>query len=186
MSQQDNRPLAWFGDPDLKATVIAKLKQHRAMDEIVQGHYQLTGEEFIVGNHAGLGVDVTTAPKIGAYKGCAVGCTLPQISAERQAAGDFNWHKELELQYGIPAFIAAQIDDAFESTDGFAAAADFAIEVIEAIPVGANLWPTGYCSRDRRVEPYPCNVDMCYSCLAEATPQELIHILAMAPVPDAE
>ncbi len=176
------RPLAWFGDPDLKASVIAKLKQHRAMDEIIQGYYQLHPS----GQDGEYQHDLSTREHLkataGAYKGCAVGCTLPPISQEKLDADDFDWHQELQLQYGIPAWIAERIDEAFEHTEGFEAAANFAVEVIEAIPIGANLWSAGACGGGGR----SCEVAMCRRCTNDASPEELIRILAMAPVPDVD
>lgn len=132
--------LAWFGDPALKERVVLKMKEHRAKDEIVRGTYQ----DFFVYDKE-LGRDVLTlpteegvAPEGSTYKGCAVGCTLPPIS-QKYDDGDFNWHQEVEKHYGIDSYVAWLIDEIFESQDTFEEAAQFAVDVIEAIPVGADL-----------------------------------------------
>lgn len=44
--------IAYHGDPEVKAAILAQLKRHRAADEIVKGQYWCDG------------------------KGCAVGCTI--------------------------------------------------------------------------------------------------------------
>jgi hypothetical protein len=158
--------LAWHGDPDLKARVVAKLKQHRALDEFIQGDYQ-----------------VAYGPNGAAtYKGCAIGCTLPYISREERRrrtgrAEDFDWHKEVEKEYGIPELVARLIDNIFEAQDDFEEAGDFAVAVIEAIPVGADLsgiacegWPF-------------CGQWFDYGRGGEYT-DKFIEALAKAPVPE--
>lgn len=149
-----DQTLAWFGNPELKAQVVAKMKQHRAQDEIVQCNYQIKyGSPF--------------GPV--KYKGCAIGCTLPYVTkAQRMAStggysDDFDWHDEVEKRYGIDAQVAYMIDEIFELQDDFQDAADFAVAVIEAIPVGADL------------SNVPNNI---------WTPGKFIEALATAPVPE--
>jgi hypothetical protein len=121
------RPIAWHGRPDLKAEVGARLRAHRVADEIVQGHYQRE----------------SNTPN--GYVGCALGCTLPLYSAstrrEYNCATGFQhgWWKRIEDEYGIPARVAKLIDNTFEAQPTFEAAADFAVAVIDAVPVGADL-----------------------------------------------
>ena len=158
---------AWWGDPDLKARVVAKMKQHRAQDEFIQGDYQRT-----------YGPDEAAT-----YKGCAIGCTLPYLSREemkRRAdpeTNEFNWHKEVENEYGISRTVARLIDNAFEAHDDFESAGDFAVAVIEAIPVGADL------------SGIACVNQTCGQCLdcttyVEEHPDQFIELLAKAPVPE--
>lgn len=166
MSEQTR---AWHSDPDLKARVVAKMKQHRAQDEFIQGDYQ---------------VDYASSDETATYKGCAIGCTLPYISREERARRsctegrpeDFDWHQEIEKEYGIPKLVARLIDNIFEAQEGFEEAGDFAVAVIEAIPVGADLsgiacegWP--FCGQ-------------CFDCRHGGEyAVEFIEALAKAPVP---
>lgn len=159
--------LAWHDDPALKAEVMARLRQHREQDTIVQGVYQRLDPAKALG-----------------YRGCAIGCTLPaQAVQEREhracdccqptmndpAAG---WHGEVEDLYGIDQEIAETIDDIFESLPTSACAA-FAVEVVDAIPVGANLNDvTGWCLR----------LNLNEVAAADAA-EELIAKLREAPVP---
>lgn len=139
MEHTQQPPLrAWFGDPDLKASVVEKLKQHRRLDEIVQGNYQSPRED----QHGG------------GFTGCAIGCTLPQMYTSKiTREGNREWinpedelmwkasgfHGLIQKYYGIDWRVAGVIDHLFESQPSFQEAADFAVAVIEAIPVGADL-----------------------------------------------
>jgi hypothetical protein len=122
--------LAWHGDPALKAEVMARMRQHRAEDEIVQGVYQ----QLYPG-------------KAGAYRGCAIGCTLPRLPIAYNRGGAYlvdlndNWHGEVERLYGIPVYIGLRIDWTFEDLP-IGDCADFAVAVVDAIPVGADLSTT--------------------------------------------
>ena len=118
---------AWHGDPELKAEVMARMLAHRAADTIIQGLYQQVAPELATG-----------------YKGCLVGCTLP-LQPILSPLGpdpyppDGNWHGEVQRLYGIPYYVAEVLDHAFESLTRFDDAAGFAVDSIEAIPVGADL-----------------------------------------------
>jgi hypothetical protein len=116
--------LAWHGNPALKAEVMARLRTHREQDTIVQGLYQ----------------DLDPGSAVG-YRGCAIGCTLPIQPGDEHTnvvPPDCGWHAEVERLYGIPCEILWRIDDLFETRD-VAEAGQFAVDVIEAIPVGADL-----------------------------------------------
>ena len=114
---------AWHGSADLKAEVMARLRAHRAADEIVQGVYQINDDY--------------------GYRGCAIGCTLPELSEDECReldAGDmYSWHRRVEREYGIPWIIAWRIDQTFELFFDHKEAGKFAVDVIDAIPVGADL-----------------------------------------------
>lgn len=115
---------AWHNNPDLKAEVVARLHAHRAADEIVQSIYQYNDPAAASG-----------------YRGCVIGCTLPfldDIALDLNAA---QWWQRIEEEYGIDREIASAIDHTFEAQESFEAAAAFAVAVIEAIPVGADLGP---------------------------------------------
>lgn len=149
MTQATTPLRAWFGDPDLKEQVVLRLKKHRQQDEIVQGFYQEYSE-----TESG-------------YRGCAVGCTLPPMFKydkqlfSTQPEGQKRWinpgdqavweedgfHGLIEKYYGVHEQVARLIDNVFEEQDTFEAAGDFAVAVIEAVPVGADLsqvWATFY------------------------------------------
>jgi hypothetical protein len=115
------KPLAWLGDPGLKEEVVLRMKEHRAEDSIIQGHYQLHAPELASG-----------------YKGCLLGCTLPKMRQDHTLML-MGWHERVEDLYGIPADVAALLEAVFENMSSFDKAADFAVESIEAIPVGADL-----------------------------------------------
>ncbi len=122
------KPIAWLGDPDLKEQVLLRMKQHRAQDSIVQGLYQQYAPEL--------------ATK---YRGCLLGCTLPQqsiitpVDVDGDDAETFNWHQGVEDLYGIDVTVAYVLEHVFESLSTTEEAADFAVASIEAIPVGADL-----------------------------------------------
>lgn len=134
---ENEKLLAWFGDPALKERVVLKMKEHRANDEFVRGTYQdfwdESGTFFVYPNEEGL------LPRGGKFMGCAIGCTLPPIPQSKLQEEGFSWHKEVERQYGIKSDVAWFIDEFFEGLNDFEEAAQFAVDVIEAIPVGADL-----------------------------------------------
>jgi hypothetical protein len=117
------KPLAWFGDPALKEEVVLRMKEHRAEDSIIQGDYQVYAPE-----------------KATQYRGCLLGCTLPpEVNAQRVLVGsNWGWQRRVADAYGIPRGVAFYLENVFEGLP-FDEAADFAVESIEAIPVGADL-----------------------------------------------
>jgi hypothetical protein len=122
------RLLAWHGSQPLKDEVMERLRRHREADEFVQGIYQRLDPQAASG-----------------YRGCAIGCTLPPRPAVEW--GDSfgiaveqpqDWHGEVQMLYGIDYWVAYAIDGLFESLPPAACAA-FAVDVVDAIPVGADL-----------------------------------------------
>lgn len=162
--EQEKPLLAWFGDPDLKARVVAKMKQHRADDEFIQGLYQ-TGTKSQPGE-----VPV-------GWKGCAIGCTLPYIRGDA-AEASINWHGRVQSEYGISYTVAEMIDSVFEEQRGLEKAGDFAVAVIEAIPVGADLTEASRIIYD---EEFGKDLET-----PEQWAAKLIELLATAPVPEAD
>lgn len=110
---------AWHGDPVLKAEVLQRMRAHRAADTIIQGLYQEIDPGLALG-----------------YRGCLIGCTLPADPIPDDHGP--NWHRRVEREYGIPIGVAMVLDDLFELLP-VAGCADFAVDSIEAIPVGADL-----------------------------------------------
>ena len=115
---EDMTHLAWHNSPDLKAEVITRLRQHRTEDSIVKGRYQELDPHVASG-----------------YRGCAIGCTLPHLDQDPAS-----WHARVEELYGIPRTVAWLIDGIFENLPTVDDAhATFAVGVIDAVPVGADL-----------------------------------------------
>jgi hypothetical protein len=121
----------WFGSEKLKARTVAQMVRHREDDEIIQGIYQESSE-----GRSG-------------YQGCLIGCTLPRRIVGRDRRGyeipglgfvpDGNSAEhDVETLYGIPEPVASLMEAAFENTDNFEAAANFALLSIIAIPVGVR------------------------------------------------
>jgi hypothetical protein len=122
--------LAWHNNPNLKQEVMQRLRDHRAADEIVRGIYQAYAPNSENG-----------------YRGCAIGCTLPRQDinsytdeGDEIESPNAGWHGEVEHLYGIPRPIGRLIDGLFESLPTVNDQhAEFAVAVIDAIPVGADL-----------------------------------------------
>lgn len=190
MTQATTPLRAWFGDPDLKEQVVLKLKKHRQQDEIVQGFYQ------------------DYSPTESGYRGCAVGCTLPPMFEYTGLdgygeAGTKNWanpedqavweddgfHGLIQKYYGVHEQVARLIDNVFEEQDTFEAAGDFAVAVIEAVPVGADLsqvWATFAFRADEREDEIRNNPDQLGAWRNHPAWQAklLIELLSTAPVPE--
>jgi hypothetical protein len=163
-------PLAWFNDENLKADVMKRLRAHRAADDIIKGTYQRAAEDSPLG-----------------YRGCAIGCTLPKMSdddTDRLEYGDGSWHQAIEDTYGIPARVARWIDNEFESLP-VEDAGDFAVTVIDAIPVGADLFAllrnVRYAAGGEGSWCWTCNSTH-QPLLAPNTATDLIDLLASAPI----
>jgi len=129
--------LAWHNNPDLKTEVAERMAAHRSEDSIVQGFYQQISTQIASG-----------------YRGCLIGCTLPpqplpegadvagcnDIWGAEPKAPDNGWHARVEQLYGIPETIGYLLDRIFESLPADSGAcARFAVDSIEAVPVGADL-----------------------------------------------
>lgn len=156
---------AWHGDPGLKEEVLLRLKRHRAQDAIAQGYYQLIAE--VSGDRALMEQAV-------AYKGCALGCMLPLQAPTNRALNQIasrDWHRRIEDHFGIPKAVAEAIDNIFERQPDFETAGNFAVSVVEAVPVGADLR----------------EIDLSFADIwsvenAEATADDFIEVVAGAPI----
>lgn len=130
--------LAWHGDPDLKAEAVQRMKVHQAQDAFIQGAYFMTDTET------------------NQFQGCFHGCLTTEKYMEEkdislnelnaQLLGDDGdgqvgpWHwQQGERIWGIPADLGWLLDMMFEGHDSSEDAGKFAVEVTEAIPVGADL-----------------------------------------------
>lgn len=128
----DGPLLAWHGDPELKAYAVQRMKEHAALDEIVNG--------------VGYAVAANTTS---GWHGCFHGClTTDRLMEEeglsfkefrehylRQSTG---YHEYAERLWGFPYELSGLLDDLFEGLPREEAPV-FAVEVTEAIPVGADL-----------------------------------------------
>lgn len=134
---------AWFGDPELKASTEVAMKEHRAKDELERGSYMLFSN-IVMWSNRGVLPGLTDAELRGnvGFKGCALGCMLYDrldVEAVRRLLSDnTTWHGETERVFGIPEYIAWAIDNFFESRTTFEEAAEAAVAMVEAIPVGAD------------------------------------------------
>lgn len=118
---------AWHGDPALKERIVARMKQHREADAFVHGLYQRFDSKLALG-----------------YKGCAIGCALDKQPPDDEDGPPYGqrpehgWWGEVHRQFGIPEDVAELIDDNFEVLTAPDDAA-FAVDALDAVPVGADL-----------------------------------------------
>jgi len=124
--------LTYYGDPDLKARLVANMREHRAADRLMKGLY--FGSAY-----GGEGME---------FRGCAVGCTVAEfVAAERgisllevRADKGLNPHKEWARITGLPLWLAYADDRLFESLPG-EESLDWPVRLLEAVPVGVDLGP---------------------------------------------
>lgn len=124
--------LAWHSDPDLKADAVGRMRRHRTSDDFARGYYLAT---------------TLTAGQPPRLRGCFHGCLTAEKLAEASGihltyleheAAHYDWHAATERMWGIPAGLGEVLDDAYERQPE-TTAADWAVAVTEAIPVGADL-----------------------------------------------
>jgi hypothetical protein len=84
MTMSEAKLLAFHGKPEVKEYYLARVRAHRAADEIVRGRYWDTDSD-------------------GVFRGCAVGCTLHSSR-----------HQDYEPELGIPQILAWLEDGIFE------------------------------------------------------------------------
>lgn len=124
--------LAWHGDPQLKAAAVELMREHRRLDDLVQGSYA----EYDSNADRG-------------YRGCFHGCLTTEALAKQRnetvedllTMGDrhaIDWHDETERIFGIPREVGKLLDRLFESLPPSDCGA-FAVATVEAIPPGADL-----------------------------------------------
>lgn len=129
----DTEALSYYGDPDLKARLVANMREHREADRLMHGRY------FSSTNDAYGGL---------VFRGCAVGCTVAEfIAAERgisllevHADLSLNPHKEWARVTGLPLWLAYADDRLFESLPS-EESMDWPVRLLEAVPVGVDLAP---------------------------------------------
>lgn len=130
---------AWHNDPALKAEAVARMRAHRDADEFIRGSYLRTDPDK-AGGYRGCFHGCLTTEKLAAERGVTVTSLVNQYLRDEERApwDDIAWHDEAERIWGIPADLAGLLDDTFEWQPPEHAGV-FAVECVEAIPVGADL-----------------------------------------------
>lgn len=112
--------ISYLSDEQLKVDLLAEVKRHEELDQIVQGHY---GKEN------------------GKWTGCSVGCAIHSLNRIRNKDYiEYGDHSIFEKEFGIPRIIARLNDRIFEGLPADRAR-KFPFEFLAAIPVGKNLNP---------------------------------------------
>jgi len=115
--------LSYHNDENLKKLIVCEMRKHQEQDQFVKNTY---------GREEG-----------GKFNGCAVGCAIDSINialGKRYRSCD---HKVFEEALGIPEFLAHLQDSFFERLP-IGENSQFAVDFLEAIPVGVNLESVKY------------------------------------------
>ena len=134
--------LAWHGDQELRDRIVARMRQHRTADALTRMMFQRLDPGLELGYRGcAIGCLLDPQPPAPIDKPCTCGCGWePDPDRIHEVLEPFHgWHGEVEAQFGIPRAVALGIDWAFEDFGDDEVAADFAVDVVEAIPVGADL-----------------------------------------------
>lgn len=160
LTEETPRLLAWHGSAELKAETVARMRAHREADEFLKGDYLLP----------------SATPN--GWKGCFIGCLTAELLAAEQRVPilDVNLHRDgawlsaTQRLLGIPIRLGAVLESVFEASPDLDAAGRFAVEVVDAIPVGADL------------------VDIAEQLLDKWPPYDagrIVELLEAAPVPES-
>lgn len=162
---------AWHGDPQLKARAVATLQSQAAGGRLVQSAYAYYNP---TDGFCGCLIGCLVAPALADQMGISLAkFCRPNGPAARLHYRDepdrLGWWAAVEQLYGIPYHVVRCIGRAFEAFDEDAPdAVAWAVQAVEAIPVGADLAAI--------LEPLEVS-------LREDRPYRLIDQLAAAPVP---
>ena len=112
----------YLGRPELKAAFLSEIAKHEEADAIVKGTYG----DFD-----------------GAFRGCAIGCSLHSLNAIQGRVGealleDTDVHDRYELELGLPTWLAYLEEYLFETLP-IDLARTWPRRFAEAIPVGAVI-----------------------------------------------
>src|SRR3990167_29172 len=113
---------SYNSDTKLKTALVKEMKHHKKADQIIKGTY---GTEN------------------GVWKGCAVGCAIHSLNLKKKTDWKTDDHSVYEKELGIPLFLAHLEDNIFENLPS-KDAPQFAVDFLEAIPVGVDLSPVKY------------------------------------------
>ncbi len=111
--------LSYHNDENLKKLVVSEMKKHQEQDQFIKGSYENLN---------------------GKFKGCAVGCTIDSINKILNKFYRTNDHKVFEETIGVPDWLARLQDTFFEGLP-LGDNSQFAVDFLEAIPIGINLKP---------------------------------------------
>lgn len=111
--------VAWHNDFALKEKTVAQMRAHREADEFLQLAYREPDPLTPSG-----------------FRGCFLGCILPQ-SHEETIKG-CNWHSAAIDLFGLTRRVVIAAEAIFDNLPSDMCA-DFAVDVVETIPVGADL-----------------------------------------------
>lgn len=110
--------LTFHNESALKARLLERIGAHEQADSLMQGVYwEQVGD---------------------AWRGCAIGCSLRDLSDHDEEEPPDGWHAEMERVLGIPEWLAALEDHVFEGLP-LADAKLWPRRFSEAVPVGADL-----------------------------------------------
>lgn len=112
--------LSYHNDENLKKLIVCEMRKHQEQDQLVKDTY--CREEG------------------GKFKGCAVGCAIDSINIALGKRYRNSDHKVFEVALGIPEWLAHIQDYLFEHLP-IGDNSQFAVDFLEAIPVGVNLDP---------------------------------------------
>jgi hypothetical protein len=113
--------LSYHNDAKLKELMVIEMKKHKEKDQFIKGVYKKNENEK-------------------EFKGCAVGCSIDSINKILHKNYNNNSHKVFEEAIGVPQWLAILQDIFFENLSS-EENSEFAINFLEAIPVGVNLGP---------------------------------------------
>lgn len=112
--------LSYHNDENLKKLIICEMRKHQEQDQFVKNTY---------GREEG-----------GKFNGCAIGCAIDSINIALGKRYSICDHKVFEEALGIPEWLA-HLQDSFFEVLPICDNSQFAVDFLEAIPVGVNLEP---------------------------------------------
>ena len=120
MTEEERKTMTTYhNDPKLKTDFLTEIGKHEAADAFIKGTYGRMN---------------------GAFKGCAIGCSLASLNVIRgrpinERTGD---HERLSKELGVPLWLAHLEDHLFEALP-IEAARQGPRQLAEAIPVGVVI-----------------------------------------------
>ena len=109
--------LTYHNDVELKRKIVKEMKLHQEQDQFIKGKYGKIN---------------------GTFKGCAVGCAIDSFNRKLDKDYNYEGHEYFEEAIGVPEWVARVQDTLYEGLleeDN----SQFAVDMLEAIPVGKNL-----------------------------------------------
>lgn len=138
--------LAWHSDPDLKENTLLRMKDHAEQDRFIRGLF-VTTPDLLEEHWTLTNGELMGAGAIKDWGGCLHGClTAENLAAEAgmsvtawiEEHGAPRWHQATQRFFGIPAVLGRGLDYLYEQTKDVPPA-EVAVQLLEAIPVGADL-----------------------------------------------